>query len=126
MTDSKLQSAIDRANEKGFKVEICNHLAGGIIHPRNRVVITQRDTGIRIADIFTIKERQSMIDYINRHVESVEFGKLGGDEKEVIIDNLLEEVSLAFEERPDNGTTRWDCDKLDAINRIREILEEKL
>ena len=67
-----------------------------------------------------------MIDYINRHVESVEFGKLDGDEKDAIIENLLEEVGLAFEERPDNGTTRWDCDKLDAINRIREILEEKL
>lgn len=67
-----------------------------------------------------------MIDYINRYVGSVEFGRLDGDEKEAIIYNILEEVSLAFEERPDNGTTRWYCDKLDAINRIREVLEEKL
>ena len=126
MTDSKLQAAIDRADEKGFTVEICNRLVGGIIHHSNRVVITQRDTGISITDIFTIEEHKSMIAYINRYVESVEFGKLDGDEKEAIINNLLEEVSLAFEERPDNGTTRWDCDKLDAINRIREILEEKL
>lgn len=126
MTDSKLQVAIDHADEKGFTVEICNRLIGGIIHPSNRVVITQRDTGISITDIFTIEEHQGMIAYINRHVGSVEFGKMDGDEKEAIIDNLLEEVSLAFEERPDNGTTRWDCDKLDAINRIREVLEEKL
>lgn len=126
MTDSKLQAAIDRADEKGFTVEICNRLVGGIIHPSNLVVITQRDTGISITDIFTIEEHKSMIAYINRYVEQVEFGKLDGDEKEAIINNLLEEVSLAFEERPDNGTTRWDCDKLDAINRIREILEEKL
>lgn len=126
MTDSKLQAAIDRANEKGFTVEICNRLVGGIIHPSNRIVITQRDTGISITDIFTIEEHKSMIAYINRSVGSVEFGKLDGDEKEAIIYNLLEEVSLAFEERPDNGTTRWDCDKLDAINRIREVLEEKL
>ncbi|UIU27651.1 hypothetical protein SA30RD_51 [Escherichia phage vB_EcoS_SA30RD] len=126
MTDSKLQAAIDSANEKGFTVEICNRLVGGTIHPSNRVVITQRDTGISITDIFTIKEHKSMIAYINRYVGSVEFGKLDGDEKEAIIDNLLEEVSLAFEERPDNGTTRWDCDKMDAINRIREILEERL
>lgn len=126
MTDSKLQAAIDNADKKGFTVEICNRLVGGIIHPSNRVVITQRDTGISITDIFTIEEHKSMIAYINRYVGSDEFGKLDGDEKEAIIDNLLEEVSLAFEERPDNGTTRWDCDKLDAINRIREVLEEKL
>lgn len=126
MTDSKLQAAIDRANEKGFTVEICNRLVGGIIHPSNRIVITQRDTGISITDIFTIEEHKSMIAYINRSVGSVEFGKLDGDEKEAIIYNLLEEVSLAFEERQDNGTTRWDCDKLDAINRIREVPEEKL
>lgn len=126
MTDLKLKAAIDSANEKGFTVDICNRLVGGIIHPSNRVVITQRDTGISITDIFTIEEHQSMIAYINRYAGSVEFGKLDGDEKEAIIDNLLEEVSLAFEERPDNGTTRWDCDKLDAINRIREVLEEKL
>lgn len=126
MTDSKLQAAIDRADEKGFTVEICNRLVGGIIRPSNRVIITQRDTGISITDTFGIEEYQGMIAYINRYAGLVEFGKMDGDEKEAIIDNLLEEVSLAFEERPDNGTNRWDCDKLDAINRIREVLEEKL
>lgn len=69
MTDSKLQAAIDRADEKGFTVEICNRLVGGIIHPSNLVVITQRDTGISITDIFTIEEHKSMIAYINRYVE---------------------------------------------------------
>lgn len=125
MIYSKLQAAIDNADKKGFTVEICNQIVGGITRP-NRVIITQRDTGISITDIFTTLEYQSMIDYINRCVGSVEFGKLDGDEKEAIIYNLLEEVSLAFEERPDNGTNRWDCDKLDAINIVREILEKKL
>ena len=35
MTDSKPQAAIDRANEKGFKVVIYNHRPVGIIRPRN-------------------------------------------------------------------------------------------
>lgn len=126
MTSSKLQAAIDRANEKGFTVEIGGRYTGGIIRPQTRVIITQRDTGISITDMFFVGNYEDMILYINKHVSKDDFGKLDGDEKEVIIYNLLEEVSLAFEERPDNGTTRWDCDKLDAINRIREILEEKL
>ncbi|AFV50903.1 hypothetical protein B508_00030 [Escherichia phage ADB-2] len=120
MISSKLQAAIDNASEKGFTVEIYYRNFG------NRVIITQRDTGIGITDIFTTEEYQGMVDYINRCVGSAEFGKLEDYEKEDIIDNLLEEVSLAFEERPDRGTTRWDCDKIDAINRIRKIMEEKL
>lgn len=126
MTSSKLQAAIDRANEKGFTVEIGGRYTGGIIRPQTRVIITQRDTGISITDMFFVGDYEDMILYINKHVSKDDFGKLDGDEKEVIIYNLLEEVGLAFEDRPDNGTTRWDCDKLDAINRIREILEEKL
>lgn len=126
MTDSKLQAAIDRANEKGFTVEICGRYTGWVIRPQTRVIITQRDTGISITDMFFVGNYEDMILYINKHVSKDYFGKLEDFEKEAIIDNLLEEVSLAFEERPDNGTNRWDCDKLDAINRIREVLEEKL
>ncbi|ATN94148.1 hypothetical protein HOS16_gp70 [Shigella phage vB_SflS-ISF001] len=126
MTDSNLRAAIDRANDKLFTDEFCNRLLGGIMHPSNRVVITQRDTGISITDINTIEEHKSMISYILRYDGSVEFGKLDGDEKEAVIDFLLENVSLVFEQRLDYPTTRWDCDMMDANNRIPEILEERL
>lgn len=126
MASSKLQAAIDRANEKGFTIEICGRYTGGIVRPQTRVIITQRDTGIRITDMFFVGNHGDMISYINKHVSRDDFGKLKDNQKDNIICGLLEEVELAFEERPDNGTTRWACDKLDAINRIREILEEKL
>lgn len=54
--------------------------------------------------------------------------KRGLDEiaREAGIDEILEHVSNLFDERIDSGSCAWDLDKVNAINAVRDVLEEYL
>lgn len=51
---------------------------------------------------------------------------LSDTSREAGIEEILEHVSNLFDERIDNGSCAWDMDKVNAINAIRDAMEEYL